>query len=202
MKNKNKQIFSLVSTLAVLAVLATMITDSAYAQPGGNNGNNDPNAKARAIQNGESIDTENEGTVGSDINCVGGIDSSADAAFTQCYLLADGTPTPQYKTQNVAVQQGSASACPADAGFTSGDECFSTTFDASFFTAPGHYRFVIEFYNSAGQLIDIAGTDYRVHSFLVIPESGIGAIALVASSLAAFGGYYLYRSHKNPIPAI
>jgi hypothetical protein len=200
MNNKNKHILSLVSTVAVLAVLATMMmTDSVYATRGGNN---DPNAKARAIQNGESIDTENEGTVGSDIDCVGGIDSSADAAFTQCYLLADGTPTPQYKTQNVAQQQGSASACPADAGFTSGDECFSTTFDASFFTTPGHYRFVIEFYNSAGELIDIAGTDYRVHSFLVIPESGIGAIALVASSLAAIGGYYFYRSQKNPIPAM
>jgi hypothetical protein len=195
MKIKSKYFLSLVPALLLVAVFATMSTESVYAQ------NNGIEAKARAIQNGESIDSENPGTVGSDIDCVGGIDSDADAAFTQCYLLAEGTPTPQYKTQAIAVQEGSPSSCPTGAGFQSGEECFTTTFDASFFTAPGHYRFVVEFYNAAGELINLVGIDYRVHSFLVIPESGIGAIALVASSLAAFGGYYLYRSHKNPIPA-
>jgi hypothetical protein len=199
MKNKIKYTLYLVTTLLAVTVMATMATGSVYAT----RGNNDNiEAKARAIQNGDSLDTENEGVVGQDIDCVGGIDSSADAAYTKCYLLADGTPTPQYKTQNVAVQEGSAISCPSGAGFTSGEECFSTTFDASFFTAPGHYRFVVEFYNAADQLINVVGIDYRVHSFLVIPESGIGAFALVASSLAAIGGYYFFRTHKNPIPAI
>ena len=196
--------YAILSTLVDVAVLATMITESVYhkAKNNDNNDNNDNmKAKARAIQNGESLNTENEGVVGSDVDCVGGIDKSGDASYTKCYFLADGTPTPQYNTQNVAVKQGSASSCPSGVGIGRGDECFTTTFDASYFITPGHYRFVVEFYNGAGRLIDLVGIDYKVHSFLVIPESGVGAIALVTSSLGAMGGYYFYRSHKNPILA-
>jgi hypothetical protein len=81
--------YPILSTLVVVAVLATMITDSVYPKAKNNddddnnndnddgddnNDNNDNNdnmkPKSSAIQNGEYLDTENEGVVGSDVDCV------------------------------------------------------------------------------------------------------------------------------------
>lgn len=69
--------YPILSTLVVVAVLATMITDSVYPKAKNNDdddNNNDNNdnmkPKASAIQNGEYPDTENEGVVGSDVDCV------------------------------------------------------------------------------------------------------------------------------------
>ena len=80
--------------------------------------------------------------------------------------------------------------CPTGAGFTSDDQCFSTTFNVSHFT-PGDWRFVAEFYTD--DLVGLAGIDYRVHTFLVTPESPIGAVALVGASMAGLGGYMFWR---------
>jgi Ni/Co efflux regulator RcnB len=90
--------YPILSTLVVVAVLATMITDSVYPKAKNNDDDDDNNdnddgddnndnndnddgddnndnndnmkPKASAIQNGEYLDTENEGVVGSDVDCV------------------------------------------------------------------------------------------------------------------------------------
>jgi hypothetical protein len=197
-KREANKILLVVTALTLLA-LGPAIMQSSFAAP-------DPNAKARAIQGGDSLDTSpgNEGIAGTPIDCVGGIETSANADSMKCYLVPEGVSTPNYQTGAVAVQESSVSTtCPTGAGFTSGMECFSTTFDGGYFTGseddPTHYRFVIEFYKN-GQIVDIAGSNnFAVHSFLVIPESAIGAIALVGSSFAALAGYVFLRSRKTAI---
>ena len=62
---------------------------------------------------------------------------------------------------------------------------------------PGDWRFVVEFYDSADNLVGLSGIDYRVHTFIVLPESVIGAIALVGTSIAAMGGYMFVKSRKS-----
>ena len=185
-----------VTTLATLAMALTVIfmipvgvfTPSAYADS--------VEAKARALQNGISLDTTTEGTVGSDIDCVGGVDTDGGADNAICYLVPDGVPTPDYATDPSVISQAmSATTCPEDAGFTGDEECFSTTFDESNFT-PGHWRFVVEFYNGQ-ELVDLAGNDFRVHSFGVIPETPIGMIAIVGAALAGLGGFYLLRGRQS-----
>jgi len=153
-------------------------------------------AKARAIQNGISLDTTTQGTIGDDIDCVGGIDTDGGADNAICYLVPDGVPTPDYKTDPSVISQAmSATACPSVGGFTAGEECFSTTFGEANFS-PGHWRFVVEFYAGTA-LVDLAGIDYRVHSFGVIPESPIGMIAIVGAALAGLGGFYLLRGRQS-----
>ncbi len=159
-----------------------------------------PNAKARAIQNGISIDTTTAGVPNTDIDCIGGIKKDAGAEHIYCYLVADGVPTPDYKTNHIALQAGSSVPCPPSAGFTSDYECFGTTFDGSYFTA-GHWRFVVEFYDDGStavaytnsQLIDLAGVDFRNHSFMILPEAALGAVAVLGSIFAAFIGYNYMR---------
>jgi hypothetical protein len=181
-------VFSM-AALTFALLTAGSLTQSVFAP-------SEPNAKARAIQAGVSLDSETAGTLGVDIDCVGGILSSANADSIICYLVPEGVPTPNYKTDaSVVSQAGASSSCPSDAGFTASDECFSTTFSSALFT-PGDWRFVVEFYSN-GQLVGLAGIDYRVHTFFVIPESPIGAAALVLSSLAALGGFMYLRSHKH-----
>ncbi len=63
-------------------------------------------------------------------------------------------------------------------------------FPADNFPTPGHYRFVAEFTKN-GEIIDIAGTNWRNHSFMVVPELIIGSIGLVGSTL---GTLYIYKS--------
>lgn len=186
-KKSNKKIgYYAAFGIALAVLLSTGIASNAYAA--------DPVAKARAIQNGISLDTTTQGVLNENIDCVGGIDSSATVDSIICYLVPDGVPTPDYATDPSVISQASSDsiACPADAGFNVGDQCFSSTFDSSNFV-PGDWRFIVEFYNGA-QLVALAGIDYRVHTFFVVPESPIGAAALVGSALAVLGGYsYLRR---------
>ena len=184
-KNVTIVIASALALTVMFMVPAGIFTSSAYADS--------IEAKARAIQNGVSLDTSTQGTVGSDIDCVGGIDSNGGADSAVCYLVPSTVPTKDYKTQTSQVM--TATACPSVGGFTSGEECFSTTWDESNF-GPGDYRFVVEFYSN-GQLVDLAGVDYRVHTFLVIPESPIGMIAIVGAALAGLGGFYLLRGRHQ-----
>lgn len=172
------------------ALVATPVMNSAFAEA----------PKARAIQNGVSLDESTEGDLLSDIDCVGGIDVSENTDHTICYLIPDGVPTPDYKTDaSVVSQEGSGPiACPAVGGFGAGQECFSTTFDIGLFNPVGHFRFLIEFYDAQGNIIDIQGSNnWRNHSFFVLPESPIGILALVGSSLAVLGGFMFLRSRNH-----
>jgi hypothetical protein len=157
-------------------------------------------SKLRAIQDGSviRIDDKVEGSVGLPVDCIGGIESSSNADTMKCYLLSNEESwASDYKTDpTVIVQEGSAEACPEGVGFESSKDCFITTFDGSSFAAQGTYRFVAEFYDG-DTLLDIAKDDYRLQSFFVLPESTIGAFALIGSSLGVLGAYRVLAS-RNP----
>lgn len=157
-------------------------------------------SKLRAIQDGNVIrvDDNLEGTIGLPVECVGGIESSADADAMKCYLISDEDSwASDYKTDpTVVVQEGSAGACPEGAGFETSKDCFLTTFEGSAFAGSGEYRFVAEFYKG-DTLVDIAKDDYRLQSFFVLPESGIRAIALIGSSLGAFTVYRVMQKRTS-----
>jgi hypothetical protein len=167
------------------------MTAEVYAQRG------PPNAKVRAIQNGNSLDMNNNpGVLGEDIWCVGGIDRSSGANDIHCYLLSGDTPTPDYKTNYIDVKHGTAddiAQCPTGAGFQRTDICFWLRFPASDFPTAGHYQFVAEF-TKDGNIIELAGTNWRNHSFMVVPELIIGSIGLVGSTL---GTLYIYKSKSK-----
>ena len=176
--------------LAMAIAMTPLMTGAAYAEA----------PKARAIQDGVSLDTTTGGNLVDDIDCVGGIDTTEDTDHIVCYLVPEGVATPDYATDpSVVSQTGSGPiACPSVGGFGAGQECFSTTFDIGLFS-PDHWRFVIEFYDDQGEIVAIEGIDYRVHSFFVVPESPIGVAALIMSSLAVLGGFMFLkrRSHSN-----
>lgn len=160
-------------------------------------------SKLRALQDGNVISVNNQvdnvdGLVGVPVDCVGGIEQSANADMMKCYLLSDEDVwAKDYKSDPTAiVQEGSPEACPEGAGFESDKQCFLTTFDPSDFASQGNYRFVAEFY-AGDTLLDIETHDYRLQSFFALPESAVGAIALVGSSLAVFGAYRVL-TNRNP----
>ncbi|MGH9992141.1 MAG: hypothetical protein ACREBU_11580 [Nitrososphaera sp.] len=184
-------------TLALLVAMALAVTPlmagMAYAEA----------PKARAIQDGVSLDESTPGNLIDDIDCVGGIETSEDTAYTICYLVPDGVPTPDYDTDPSVVSQTGTPllSCPLVGGFGATQECFSTTFGIGLFSPIGHWRFVIEFYDEDDELIAIEGIDLRVHSFFVLPESPIGVAALVMSSLAVLGGFmFLRRRNHSQLP--
>ena len=183
-----RKTFVIPIAIAMAIATAPLLTGVAYAEA----------PKARAIQNGVSLDSSTGGNLVDDIDCVGGIDITEDTDHTICYLVPDGVATPDYATDpSVVSQTGSGPiACPSVGGFGAGQECFSTTFDIGLFT-PGHWRFVIEFYDDQGEIIAIEGIDYRVHSFFVLPESPIGIVALIFSSLAVLGGFMFLKRRSN-----
>jgi hypothetical protein len=183
-----------------LVLLASFATAPLYAFAQGG----DPSAaddwyksKIRALQDGNLLDiqTDVEGSAGTPVDCVGGIESSANATGVKCYLLTDNqTWASDYKSDPSAiVQDAVAEPCPEGAGFEASKDCFVTTFDSSNFAGQGNYRFVAEFYNG-DTLLDVESSDYRLKSFFVLPESAIGAIALVGSSLAVFGAYRIFAT--------
>lgn len=117
-----------------------------------------------------------------------------------CYLLPEGVPTPKYKDPKYADRvteidgnSNNIKKCPAGVGFKPTDICFWIRFPADNFPTPGHYRFVVEF-TKDGKIIDLAGTDFRNHSFMVVPEFIIGSIGLVGSTL---GTLYIYKRSKK-----
>lgn len=173
--------------LAMALAMTPLMTGIAYAEA----------PKARAIQNGVSLDDSGStGDLLNDIACVGGIEAAENADHTVCYLVPDGIPTPDYATTPIPPQTGTLDACPAVGGFGATQECFSTLFDISLFS-PGHWRFVIEFYDGQNNLIDVKGIDFRNHSFFVLPESPVGVAALIVSSLAVLGGFMFLRNRNR-----
>ncbi len=201
MKKLNLSAFMIAAMLA-MGIVGLAMTEEAYAlvvEGPPNDGNGPIDAKVRAIQDGKSLGMEpgEEGLLGMDIWCVGGIDAESEANDIHCYLLPEGVPTPQYNTHpDVIVRHGYASniaPCPTGAGFQPTDICFWVLFPASDFPTAGHYRFVAEF-TKDGNIIDIAGTDWRNHSFMVIPEFILGSIGIVGSTLATL---YIYKSKSK-----
>jgi hypothetical protein len=188
-----------IAAVLVIGVVGVAMTEKVYAAKPDDGPGGGPNAKVRAIQDGKSLgmDPGEEGMLGEDIWCVGGIDAESEANDIHCYLLPDGVPTPDYNTHPDVIKiDGDASNiadCPDGAGFQPTDICFWVLFSADHFPTAGHYRFVAEF-TKDGDIIDLAGTDWRNHSFMVIPEFILGSIGIVGSTLATL---YIYKSKSK-----
>jgi len=162
-------------------------------------------AKVRAIQNGNVLGTEpgEEGTIGQDIDCVGGVRTD-DANDFHCFLVPEGIGigTINWADPNTisnppdGVKVLSTTTPMSCAGLPGGlhteTTCFKVTFPASDFT-PGHWHFIGVF-TKDGNIINLAGIDYRVNSFMVVPELIIGSIGLVGSTL---GTLYIYKSKSK-----
>jgi len=200
MKGLNLTAVMIAAVLAI-GVVGIAMTEEVYAQRGGG----DPNAKVRAIQNGNVLGTGpgEEGIIGQDIDCVGGV-GTADANDFHCFLVPEGigigtidwtdpsiisNPPDGVKVLSTTT---SISCDDLPGGLHTETTCFMVTFPASDFT-PGHWHFIGVF-TQDGNVIDIAGEDYRVNSFMVVPELVIGSIGLVGSTL---GTLYIYKSRSK-----
>ena len=183
--------------LAVIVMTAIVLIGGIISQVEAN-----PNlkGKVRAIQNGISIDTDNPGILNVDIDCVGGINYD-DANDFHCFLVPDGIGIgtidwPSLINGNnlpngvILLSTTQSIPCPDDVGFQNNDKCFSVTFGGSNFTNPKHWHFIGVFTEN-GNVIDIVGREYKVHSFNVLPEAVIGAIAVIGSILGIAA--YRYR---------
>ncbi|GBC73580.1 hypothetical protein HRbin04_00983 [archaeon HR04] len=186
-----------IGALLTIAVLGAALTAEVYAQGGGST----INAKVRAIQDDKVLGTGpgEEGVVGANIDCVGGVDSTTANDF-HCFLVPEGIGIGTINWPSL-IGGGSlpsgvkmlSSTTPMSCdglpgGLDTNNTCFSVTFPASDFTV-GEWHFVAVFTEN-GNVIDLAGIDYKVNSFMVIPELFIGSIGLAGSML---GTFYLYR---------
>ena len=176
-----------VAILAIAAIFLLASISSAYSIP-------QPNAKVRAFHmNGEQVTDSNPAFVNEELRCIGGIDEFSDANDFHCYVVDPDTPPPDYKTDNVYnADTTTIITCPSEGGFNPNDICFEVIIPASVFDKPGDWHFVGEF-TKDGNIIDIAGVDYRVHSFMVLPEAALGSIAIVGS---IFASMLIYRRMK------
>jgi hypothetical protein len=198
----------MIAAVLAIGVVGVAMTEEVYAQRGGGGapggGGPKPDAKVRAIQNGNSLDMDNPGVLGEDIDCVGGV-GTADANDFHCFLVPEGigigtidwadpdiinNPPDGVKVLSTTTPM-SCDGLPG--GLDEETTCFMVTFPASDFT-PGHWHFIGVF-TLDGDIIDITGAkDFRVHSFMVVPELIIGSIGLVGSTL---GTLYIYKSKSK-----
>jgi hypothetical protein len=195
----------MIATVLAIGVVGVAMTEEVYAQRGGGGGGAPPDAKVRAIQDGKVLgeDPGEEGTIGQDIDCVGGV-RTADANDFHCFLVPEGigigtidwadpntisNPPDGVKVLSTTTPM-SCDGLPG--GLHTETTCFMVTFPASDFT-PGKWHFIGVF-TKDGNIIDLAGIDYRVNSFMVVPELIIGSIGLVGSTL---GTLYIYKSKSK-----
>ncbi len=191
----------MIAAVLAIGVVGVAMTEKVYA------GGAPPNAQVRAIQNGNVLGTEEGegGTIGQDIDCVGGV-GTADANDFHCFLVPEGigigtidwadpdiinNPPDGVKVRSTTAPMMSCDDLPG--GLHTETTCFMVTFPASDFT-PGKWHFIGVF-TLNGNIIDIAGAkDFRVNSFMVVPELIIGSIGLVGSTL---GTLYIYKSKSK-----
>jgi hypothetical protein len=190
--NTDRKIVGIMA-IAVAITLAPMFAQSANAA--------DANTKVRAFQNGVLVDGGNPGQIFTDTECVGGIDNDEGATYMVCYLIPPGVANNDNSNAIAQLTSNTIIACPADVGFNVADQdCFSVLFDSSLFDEQGDWHFHAAFYNSEDELIADGQQTFANNSFFVLPESPIGVAALVASSLAALGGFMFLRSRKTSMP--
>jgi len=136
-------------------------------------------------------------------------------AATTLTCLEDGTGVDITDTAPIGI--GTAITCSSSTGNPAAATSLTTVTDGTatvVTTAPGvgptatvsftttnagvwHVETV--YYGASGQIAGVEIVNIVV-SFLVIPESGVGAIALVGSSIAALGAFMGIRGRKLAIP--
>jgi hypothetical protein len=187
MTNNKKYVGILAIALAV--TIAPIFAESAFAA--------NTNTKARVFQNGAQVTEDNPGQILTDTECVGSIDDDAGATKMICYLIPPGVSNNDNSNAIAQLESNTAIDCPTGAGFGANQDCYSVTFDGSLFDQQGDWHVHVEFYNAQNQLIADGRQDFQNHSFFVLPESPIGILALVGSSLAVLGGFMFLRSRNH-----
>ena len=173
--------------IALAITVAPMLAQSAFAA--------DANTKVRAFQNDVKIDSGNQGQINTDTDCVGGIDNDEGATYMICYLVPPGVSNNDNTNAIAQLTATTEETCPAGAGFDVSDQtCYTATFPGSLFDQQGDWHFHAEFYNAQDQLISDGRQTFANNSFFVLPESPIGVIALLGSTLAVLGGFMFLRS--------
>ena len=176
--------------IALAITVAPVLAQSAFAA--------DANTKVRAFQNDVKIDSSNPGQINTDTDCVGGIDTDEGATYMICYLVPPGVSNNDNSNAIAQLTATTEETCPADVGFNVDKQtCYTATFAASLFDQQGDWHFHAEFYNAQNQLISDGRQTFANNSFFVLPESPIGILALVGSSLAVLGGFMFLRSRSN-----
>ena len=184
-----------IMAIALAITVAPVLAQSAFAA--------DANTKVRAFQNGAKIDSGNPGQINIDTDCVGGIDTDEGATYMICYLVPPGVSNNDNSNAIAQLTSTAEETCPADVGFNVSDQtCYTATFPGSLFDQQGDWHFHAEFYNAQDQLISDGRQTFANNSFFVLPESPIGVIALVGSTLAVLGGFMFLRSrsHTSNLP--
>jgi hypothetical protein len=173
--------------IALAITVAPVLAQSAFAA--------DANTKVRALQNDVKIDGDNPGQINTDTDCVGGIDSDEGATYMICYLIPPGVSNNDNANAVAQLTATTEETCPADVGFNVNNQvCYTTTFAGSLFDQQGDWHFHAEFYNAQNQLISDGRQTFANNSFFVLPESPIGVIALLGSTLAVLGGFMFLRT--------
>ena len=176
-----------IMAIALAVTVAPVFAQSAFAA--------DANTKVRAFQNGGVINEENPGQINVDTDCVGGIDNDEGATYMICYLIPPGVSNNDNSNAIAQLTATTEETCPAGAGFDVSDQtCYTATFPGSLFDQQGDWHFHAEFYNAQDQLISDGRQTFANNSFFVLPESPIGVIALLGSTLAVLGGFMFLRS--------
>ena len=184
-----------IMAIALAVTMAPVFVQSAFAA--------DANTKVRALQNGAVINEANPGQINVDTDCVGGIDTDEGAAYMICYLIPPGVSNNDNSNAIETLTSSAEETCPADVGFNVADQtCYTATFPASLFDQQGDWHFHAEFYDAQDNLISDGRQTFANNSFFVLPESPIGVIALVGSTLAVLGGFMFLRSrsHTSNLP--
>ena len=184
-----------IMAIALAVTIAPVFAQSAFAA--------DANTKVRAMQNGAVINEENPGQINVETDCVGGIDSDEGAAYMICYLVPPGVSNNDNSNAIAQLTSTDEETCPADVGFNVANQtCYTATFDASLFDQQGDWHFHAEFYDAQDNLISDGRQTFANNSFFVLPESPIGVIALVGSTLAVLGGFMFLRTrnHSSNLP--
>lgn len=189
MSEMKKKLSVLVGVVMVLTLMSVMATN-AYAPPAGN-------SWARA-------DPEPYMIGSGPLDCVGLTDiPEVESIFC---VLYDDTSCP--KGPGIPCATGSDSTFTNPAVFSPvpgacGDSGICKEFRVPFIgneasQTPGEeWHFTITFLNAAGEEIDVRGKSMRNHSFFVLPESAIGAIAMVGLSLATVGLFVGLKRNKT-----
>ena len=74
----------------------------------------------------------------------------------------------------------------------------STSVSLSSPNPPQHSSFLLNVLGTSDTKVRTTSTIPSIVSFFLVPESPVGIIAIIASSLAALGGFVLWRRSKNP----
>lgn len=180
--------------IALAMTVAPVLAQSAFAA--------DANTKVRAFQNGVLVDGDNPGLVNTPTECVGGIDNDEGADYMTCILIPPGVSNNDNSNQIANLTSSVEIACPPDVGFGADQTCYSVEFPGNLFDQQGDWHFHAQFYNADDQLISDGQQTFANNSFFVLPESPVGIVALIVSSLAVLGGFMFLRnrSHSRNLP--